>query len=274
MCRLYGFRATEPTKVECTLVHAQNALMVQSESDIAGKSHANGWGVATFKDGSPRVEKQAWAAYHGEHFRRAAARIYSQQVLAHVRRATVGEPSLANTHPFAEGGWVFAHNGTVPNFDRLRPLLLEQIPCDRRDLIAGQTDSEHVFHFIRARQLAGPDKPKIEVFREAVEWIVERTHEIDPKARLGLNLMLTDGHEMIGTRFGRPLKFVERLGVHDCEICGFPHVHHNPRTDYRAIVLASEPISHEVWQDVPDRTIYRVDPECRISWEALQTEAE
>ena len=27
MCRLYGFRANEETKVECTLVHAQNALL-------------------------------------------------------------------------------------------------------------------------------------------------------------------------------------------------------------------------------------------------------
>ena len=36
MCRLYGFRANEPTKVECTLVHAQNALIVQSREDLAG----------------------------------------------------------------------------------------------------------------------------------------------------------------------------------------------------------------------------------------------
>ena len=74
MCRLYGFRANEPTKVECTLVHAQNALMVQSREDLAGKSHANGWGLATYEDHLPHLERQAWAAYHGEHFRRAAAR--------------------------------------------------------------------------------------------------------------------------------------------------------------------------------------------------------
>jgi len=50
MCRLYGFYATEPTKVECTLVHAQNALIAQSLSDLSGYDHAHGWGVATFDE--------------------------------------------------------------------------------------------------------------------------------------------------------------------------------------------------------------------------------
>lgn len=34
MCRLYGFLANERTKVECSLVHAQNALLHQSRADI------------------------------------------------------------------------------------------------------------------------------------------------------------------------------------------------------------------------------------------------
>lgn len=272
MCRLYGFRATEPTKVECTLVHAQNALMVQSEADRSGTSHSNGWGVATFEGNAPHVERQAWAAYCGEHFRRAAARIYSRQVLAHVRRATVGTPSLANTHPFEDGGWVLAHNGTVPHFDRIRPMLIQQIPAERRSLIAGQTDSEHVFHFIRAKQVSVPGRPALKIVRDVAGWLAAKVRELDPKAKLGLNLMLTDGREMIGTRFGRPLQFVERIGVHDCEICGFPHVHHDPRIDYRAIVVASEPISNEPWQPLPDRSIYRVSTDCRIEWEPLDLE--
>ena len=269
MCRLYGFCATERTKVECTLVHAQNALMVQSEADRSGKSHANGWGVATFDGGAPHIERQAWAAYHGEHFRRAAAGIYSTQVLAHVRRATVGTPDLVNTHPFSDDGWVLAHNGTVPHFDRIRPLLLGRIPAERQRLIAGQTDSEHIFHLIRARQTAHPDRPAFGIVREIANWLAALVQEHDPAARLGLNLILANGHEMVGTRIGRPLHYVERNGVRDCEICGFPHVHHDPRKDYRALVVASEPISHEVWKELPDRSVYRVGAGCRIAWEPL-----
>ena len=51
MCRLYGFRATKPTKIECTLVHAQNALIVEDYQDHSGTSHLNGWGLAVYHDG-------------------------------------------------------------------------------------------------------------------------------------------------------------------------------------------------------------------------------
>ena len=121
MCRLYVFKSSEQTKVECTLVHAQNALMAQSRQDLSGYSHSHGWGVATYDGEQPHVEKQAWAAYHGEHFARAAARIYADTVIAHVRRATVGGAALENTHPFVSGRWTFVHNGTVPHFAEIRP---------------------------------------------------------------------------------------------------------------------------------------------------------
>ena len=125
VCRLYGFQAVEPTKVECSLVHAQDALMAQSIEDSEGKSHGHGWGVATYSGGLPHVDKQAWAAFQGEHFRKSAARAYSKTVIAHVRRATVGPPGMDNTHPFVHGRWVFAHNGTVPNFDLVRDTMID-----------------------------------------------------------------------------------------------------------------------------------------------------
>ena len=84
MCRLYAFRANQPTRVECSLVHAQNALMEQSRGDREGLVHGHGWGVADFPDGVPMIEKQTWAAYHGEHFQKKAARVYARTVVAHV----------------------------------------------------------------------------------------------------------------------------------------------------------------------------------------------
>ena len=270
MCRLYGFRANEPTKVECTLVHAQNALMVQSREDLAGTSHAHGWGVATYEDHLPHIERQAWAAYHGEHFRRAAARIFSQQVLAHVRRATVGEAKIANTHPFTDGPWTFVHNGTVPNFDQLRPRLLAALPENRRKAISGDTDSEHVFHYLRSLQERAPGRPLVEVLREGLRQIVAWCRDIDPAAKIGLNVILSDGEEMAGSRLGRTLFYVERRGVQDCEICGFPHVHHDPHRRYRAVIVASEPISHEHWREVPEGSIYRVGADFTLEIEALE----
>ena len=269
MCRLYGFRATEPTKVECTLVHAQNALMAQSRADLTGTSHAHGWGVAAYENRHPHIERRAWAAYHGEHFARAAARVYSETVVAHVRRATVGAPGLSNTHPFTHGHWAFAHNGTVPHFDSVRPMLLDRMSPGHRAAIDGETDSEHVFRYAMslidgtgASSLAG-------VLRQVAGDIVGWCRSIDPSARIGLNLLLTDGVRLAGTRLGRTLYYVERDGVYDCEICGFPHIHHDPGRDYRALVVASEPITHEAWQEVPEASVWEADADAGVTIEPL-----
>lgn len=263
MCRLYAFSATEPTKVECTLVHAQNALLSQSEGDMSGQSHSEGWGVATFSNGSPVVERQAWAAYHGEHFERTAANIYARTVLAHIRRASVGKPSLENTHPFHTRPWIFAHNGTVPNFGRVKSMLLARTNPRAAEAIRGQTDSEHVFAFIRSRLNEGREADALSIIRDAVLFVETCSLEIDPKSRLGLNIMITDGRRIIGTRLGRTLYHVYRDNVVDCQICGFPHVHHDPSKAYRACVVASEPLSDEAWVKVPDRSIWSVAPETK-----------
>jgi glutamine amidotransferase len=269
MCRLYGFRANEPTKVECTLVHAQNALLVQSRRDRAGESHIHGWGVAAYEDHDPILDRQAWAAYHGEHFRRAAARIYAETVLAHVRKATVGPPRIENTHPFAEGHWSFIHNGTVPGFAAIRDSMLTAMTDRQRGAVRGDTDSEHVFRLLMSERERQPAKPLFELVRTTARHILDWCASARPGVRAGLNIMITDGGELVGTRWGRTLFVARREGVHDCEICGFPHVHHQPNRDYRAIVVASEPITHETWEEAPEGSIYRIGPSLEWRMERL-----
>jgi glutamine amidotransferase len=258
MCRLYGFQANEPTKVECTLVHAQNALMRQSRSDLAGYRHAHGWGVAAYENDLPRLERQAWAAYHGEHFKRAAARVFARTVLAHVRRATVGEPGLENTHPFTDGHWSFIHNGTVPAFDQIKERMLEVTSSEHRSQIAGVTDSEHLFRLFLTRLEENPTKDRGEILTDMLETVVGWSEGAQLSEKLGLNIIVTNGHEIVATRWGRGLFHLRRQGVYDCEICGFPHVRHQANADYQAVVIASEPITHENWTEVPERSIVQV----------------
>jgi glutamine amidotransferase len=269
MCRLYGLRATEPTKVECTLVYAQNALMSQSRQDMAGYSHGHGWGVAIYEDHVPHIEKQAWAAFHGEHFKRAAARVHACAVLAHIRRATVGPAAPENTHPFAHGRWAFAHNGTIPHFDKVRPRMLDVTTSPHRDAIMGSTDSEHLFRMLLTAIEAAPTQPLAGVVRQTLTRVIDWCHAEDPTSSIGLNVLLTDGDQFVGSRWGRTLFYVERDGVHDCEICGFPHIWHYPGRNYRATVVASEPISHEAWEEVPEGSIFRIEPDMSFDIEPL-----
>jgi glutamine amidotransferase len=269
MCRLYGFRANEPTRVECSLVRAQNALMAQSVRDREGLTHGHGWGVAEHLDGVPFVEKQAWAAYHGEHFKKTAARIYSRAVIAHVRRATVGAPSLENTHPFAHGTWLFAHNGTVPAFDLVRERLLPALDDLHRSEIRGTTDSEHIFRYLLTLWERHPDRPLIEILRQGLEQVIAWTGEVAPTRTISLNVLWTNGQKMAGARLNRTLWYLEREGLLRCPICGKTHVHHDPERPYRAVEIASEPITEETWREVPNGTVFEVDPDLRLRIEPM-----
>lgn len=269
MCRLYGFKAVEPTKVECSLVHAQDALMAQSREDSEGKSHSHGWGVAAYSDGLPQVDKQAWAAYHGEHFRKSAARAYSKTVIAHVRQATVGPPGLDNTHPFVHGRWVFAHNGTLPNFDLVRDAMIGSIDPLHRSEIRGDTDSEFIFRYLLSLWEHEPGRPLIDTLGLGLERIIACCRDIDQEAPIGLNVLWSDGDRLVGSRLGRTLWYLERDGVHECEICGGPHVHHPADHDYRAVEIASQPVTDEEWLQVPNGTVFNVDPDLRVHFKPM-----
>ena len=270
MCRLYAMHANEPTRVECGLVKAQNALMEQSKGDAEGMLHGHGWGVADYPDRLPLIEKQTWAAFHGEHFSRNAARIYARTVVAHVRRATVGGVSIDNTHPFHHGRWIFAHNGTIPNFDRVRMPMLEAMDPLHRSEIFGTTDSEHVFRYLLSLFLRHPERGLFETVRLGLNQVIAWSQEVDPDARIGLNIVLTNGDELVGSRLNRTLNYLRRDKVFVCPICEKSHVHHDPKAEYHAVEIASEPITHhEVWTEIPNRTVYVVKDDYSLEFNDL-----
>ncbi|HVS14753.1 MAG TPA: class II glutamine amidotransferase [Thermoanaerobaculia bacterium] len=270
MCRLYGFRANEPTKVECTLVRAQNALLIQSGGDLRGQTHPDGWGIARYENGLPTVERRATAAFADLHFSVAAERVYARTVVAHVRDATVGTPSIDNTHPFVHGRWVFAHNGTVRGVDRLEPELLREIGPELAAERRGSTDSELSFLWVLSRlraegidleSVAGEPRRLAAALARAVRTLAKWSRSTGTGKQERLNFLLTDGHTMVVSRWHNGLYWTRREGVHDCEICGIPHVRHDCNVHYRAAVVASEPISHEEWREIPEASVLLIDPE-------------
>jgi glutamine amidotransferase len=244
--------------------------MQQSSGDAEGLVHGHGWGVADYANGLPLIEKQVWAAYDGEHFAKKAARVYAHTVVAHVRRATVGVQSIDNTHPFAFGRWVFVHNGTVPNFPQVRDRMIGHIDPMMRNDIRGTTDSEHIFYYILSLHLTHPDLPLMEVVRLALQRIDAWSKEVTPDRKAGLNIVLTDGNHFVGSRAGRTLWHLEREYVFECPICGKPHVHHEKGTGYRAFEIASEPLTDENWQEMPDDHVYSVDEDFYLLTEPIR----
>jgi len=139
MCRLLGLTAgREPISASFWLLDAPDSLEVQS------RRNADGSGIGFFDpSGTPVLDKQPEAAYRDEEFTREAKQARSPVFVAHVRWASVGGRTMQNTHPFAMQGRIMAHNGGLGDVGRLAGQL-----GSYRDLVRGETDSEHFFALI------------------------------------------------------------------------------------------------------------------------------
>jgi len=134
MCQLLGMNCNTPTDVTFSFSGFARRGGVTDH-------HSDGWGIAFFEGRGVRhmVDPQSAATSPvAELVRRYP--IQSRHVIAHIRKATQGEVSLENCHPFVRElwgrYWVFAHNGNLENYaprlhGSFRPV--------------GQTDSERAF---------------------------------------------------------------------------------------------------------------------------------
>lgn len=170
MCRLFGLHAGAPVDAEFWLIDAPDSLAAQSHRN------PDGAGIGAFgADGRPQLSKQPIAAWQDAEFATAARRMHGTTFVAHVRYASTGKHTVANTHPFLEDGRLFAHNGVVqglPDLDR-RLAELDAAGLGPAGLVGGETDSERVFALITAEtRRHGGDLG--EGLVAAIGWISDR----------------------------------------------------------------------------------------------------
>ena len=72
-------------------------------------------------------------------------------------------------------------------------------------------------------------------------------------------MLWTNGVDFVGSRLDRTLWMLERNDVLHCPMCGKSHVHHAPKTQYRSVEVASEPISSEAWREVPNGSVFSIN---------------
>lgn len=112
-----------------------------------GRIHRDGWGVAWYLDGGlAGVVKEPRPAPESSIARLMLQGVRSRIIISHVRRASKGDISYVNTHPFVRRlwgrDWVFAHNGTVLGISEETGYRLEWYHP------VGETDSEYAFCYI------------------------------------------------------------------------------------------------------------------------------
>ena len=110
----------------------------------SGGRYRDGWGAAFYQDRDVALFREPGAAGDSPLVRFLEAQGPSTTLaISHIRRATRGAISLANTQPFARQlagrTHVFAHNGDLPGIEHAAPL------AGGRFRPVGTTDSEHAF---------------------------------------------------------------------------------------------------------------------------------
>jgi glutamine amidotransferase len=276
MCRLFGFRSVLKSRVHHSLVSADNALVNQSEQ------HPDGWGVAYFQQGVPHLVKTADTAVADSLFQRLSGVVRSETVLAHLRKATHGELSMINSHPFQHGNWCFAHNGGIPGFEDYRDELTAQIDPDLRGFILGDTDSEVIFYAIlsalRKRVDLDETNPPLEAVKEAFEEVVDFIRAMTGEdcydgpfedEGMYLSFILTNGEVMAAHQGGKPLYVsTHKRTCPERDTCDhFAPVCEAPTTSGQVnhLVLASEPLQGEnVWRELEPRQIIGVNAKMEL----------
>ena len=214
MCRLFGFKSVISSQVHSSLIHTENALRIQSNN------HPDGWGVAYYREGIPHIIKSMEKAVDDHIFLKVSGVVRSQCVLAHIRKATHGNLSILNSHPFQYGKWVFAHNGNLKNFSSYKDKLIDYIDVELKRYILGTTDSEVIFYLflslLKKKSLLNTTAPKLSDLKEVTQLLVEIVtsfsgplyggEENDPSEN-HLTFILTSGEILVAFQGGQNLNF-------------------------------------------------------------------
>ncbi len=186
MCQLLGMNCNTPTDIVFSF---EGFRRRGGLTDV----HADGFGIAFFEGKGVRIYQDDHASASSPVADLVRAyQIKSKNVLAHIRKATQGQVSLANTHPFMRElwgeYWVFAHNGHLQNADALF--------CNPNQQYyhgVGTTDSEKAFCYIleHLRQKF-PKKPSQEAIFDEVKTLTAHIR----KAGI-FNFILSNGQWMM-----------------------------------------------------------------------------
>ena len=209
MCRMLGCVSRERTSLRPELLEAERPLL------HTGDTEDSGWGMVVYPHGEgeePRCARFPDGADQAGDAVDAMGRI----LMAHVRRATHGDLSEENTHPFCLGEYAFCHSGSVGSHDRLMGLPDGAGP-------RGQTDSERLFHRLLREVDPAPDKV-VDGLRRAVSAAAA----CGPVT--ALNFLFSDGEHLYAYRLGDyELHWLSRDGQ---------------------VLVATERVTDEAWHDV------------------------
>jgi glutamine amidotransferase len=259
MCRWLAY-CGPPLRLSDLLTRPDHSLIDQSRhaTQNVETTNADGHGVGWYDEGeTPGVYRDTHPAWNDTNFEHLADHIRSRLFLSHIRAATGTPVQDTNCHPFSFENWLFQHNGSVPQFGKLKRRLMFDVDPELFPSIGGSTDSETLFflaltfglrddpptalartmgHVERARQAAGIEQP------------------------IQFSACTTDGSRLWTVRYSSNNQ--SRTQYHSRHIHALRDIHgtYEPLPD-GAVILLSEPLDEltEHWEAVPESSLLVVE---------------
>jgi predicted glutamine amidotransferase len=263
MCRLFGMSGgSESVDATFWLLQASDSLSEQSRRE------PDGTGIGFFTDdGQPVVSKQPLAAFEDRRFAEEAKDVQARTFVAHVRFASTGALTVANTHPFEQDGRLFAHNGVIEGL----PALESELGPEGMALVHGDTDSERWFALI-TRAIARADGDVAAGIESATRWVAANL------PLLSANFVLIEADQLWALRYpdGHELHALERAAggggksgpapLHHRSSTGHIHVASDELAQRPAVVVATEPMDDDPgWRELGSGHLLHVDPQLRVT---------
>ncbi len=282
MCRLLAYQGP-PLSVNDLLYRPDHSLINQSYNarEIVEPLNGDGFGLGWYAPeiaSDPAVFTSIMPAWNNRNLRYMAPKLVSPTVFAHVRAASSGDVVAHNCHPFHYGDMLMMHNGGVPGFEHIKRPLSERLSDLRYAWVDGQTDSQHLFalfldHYLSedARGAAAMGAALTAMFRDLA--VLKGEAGLNEPSHL--NMVVTDGREMAGSRYvdvpGHP-----PLSLHHTEgsryVCDATGCAMRAAEAHeQAVIIASEPLTDEAhhWHDVPPNHFVLVDEQARPSFREI-----
>ncbi|WP_431782543.1 ergothioneine biosynthesis protein EgtC [Streptomyces chumphonensis] len=202
-----------------------------------GTVNADGFGVGWYPRGEgerPARYRRAVPIWADGNLPELGRAVHSHAVLAAVRDATAGTTQDESAAaPYADGPWLYSHNGAVPDWTHLVDDLAPSARPPAAELLALESRCDSALLWALARPGLRAGEPAGGVLAD----LVLRVAAVRPGARL--NLLVTDGRTVTATRHGDTLWY---------------------RTAEGSVTVASEPDARDGWREVPEGSVLRATP--------------
>lgn len=150
MCRLFAtIGSLDGKEVSGLLMQFRDLADCGCVPIGTSKGHKDGWGIVAYRNGRKTFwKRRAKDAFYDPIYLRMLKDLSSKDqdaVIAHLRKASIGKASLANTAPFIQGRYALCQNGTILNSDKI------PISKASKQAMKGETDTERIFLWILDR---------------------------------------------------------------------------------------------------------------------------